>query len=238
MASEGTVFLDEVGEMSPLLQVKLLRALQEHEIRRVGGNRQIRVNPRIIAATNRSMDDALKSGAMREDFYFRIAVVTLHLVPLRERREDIRHLVELLLQHFAPVAGKEGLTIDPLAFDILEGYAWPGNIRELENVIERATLMAEGAIKAEDLGLRLSLDLHAIEEATKTLPEITAAATRRAEVEAIERALTSTGGNKTQAAEILGISYKTLLNKVREYQGELGDHHDIPDEPGDAPRRS
>lgn len=238
MASEGTVFLDEVGEMSPLLQVKLLRALQEHEIRRVGGNRQIRVNPRIIAATNRPMDDALKSGAMREDFYFRIAVVTLHLVPLRERREDIRHLVELLLQHFAPVAGKEGLTIDPLAFDILEGYAWPGNIRELENVIERATLMAEGAIKAEDLGLRLSLDLHAIEEATKTLPEITAAATRRAEVEAIERALTSTGGNKTQAAEILGISYKTLLNKVREYQGELGDHHDIPDEPRDAPRRS
>lgn len=230
MASEGTVFLDEVGEMSPLLQVKLLRALQEHEIRRVGGNRQIRVFPRIIAATNRSMDDAIASGAMREDFYFRIAVVTLSMPPLRERREDIRPMAERLLKHFALLLGKESLTFDPLSLDILGGYAWPGNIRELENVIERAVLMADGTIKPDDLGIRLHLDLGALDEATKTLPEITAAATRRAEIDAIERALASTGGNKSRAAELLGISYKTLLNKVREYGGELGHSHADVDE--------
>lgn len=230
MASEGTVFLDEVGEMSPLLQVKLLRALQEHEIRRVGGNRQIRVFPRIIAATNRSMDDAIESGAMREDFYFRIAVVTLSMPPLRERREDIRPMAERLLKHFALLLGKESLTFDPLSLDILGGYAWPGNIRELENVIERAVLMADGTIKPDDLGIRLHLDLGALDEATKTLPEITAAATRRAEIDAIERALASTGGNKSRAAELLGISYKTLLNKVREYGGELGHSHADVDE--------
>ena len=225
MASEGTVFLDEVGEMSPLLQVKLLRALQEHEIRRVGGNRQIRVFPRIIAATNRSMDDAIASGAMREDFYFRIAVVTLSMPPLRSRREDIRPMAERLLQHFGGMLGKEALRFDPLALDILESYAWPGNIRELENVIERAVLMAVDTVKPDDLGIRLHLDLHALEEATKTLPEITAAATRRAEIDAIERALASTAGNKMRAAELLGISYKTLLNKVREYHSELAEHH-------------
>ncbi len=222
MASEGTVFLDEVGEMSPLLQVKLLRALQEHEIRRVGGNKQIRVFPRIIAATNRSMDDAISTGAMREDFYFRIAVVTLCMPPLRERREDIRPMAERLLKHFALLLGKDTLCFDPLSLDILEGYAWPGNIRELENVIERAVLMADTTVKPDDLGIRLHLDLGALEEAARTLPEITAAATRQAEIEAIKRVLASTGGNKSRAAELLGISYKTLLNKVREYGGELG----------------
>ncbi len=232
LASEGTVFLDEVGEMSPLLQVKLLRALQEHEIRRVGGNRQIRVFPRVIAATNRSMEDAISSGAMREDFYFRIAVVTLKLPPLRQRKEDVRPMAERLLRHFGGQLGKENITFEPLALDVLESYAWPGNIRELENVLERAVLLAEDVVRAEDLGIRLSLDLNALDEATKTLPEITAAATRRAEIEAIERALTSTGGNKSRAAEILGISYKTLLNKVREYQGELGHCHPSPDDTG------
>lgn len=231
LASEGTVFLDEVGEMSPLLQVKLLRALQEHEIRRVGGNRQIRVSPRIIAATNRSIDDALASGAMREDFYFRIAVVTLSLPPLRQRREDIRPMAERLLKHFGPLLGKEQISFDPLALDVLESYAWPGNIRELENVVERAALLANGTVMLDDLGIRIGLDLNAIDEATKTLPEITAAATRRAEIEAIERALTSTGGNKTRAAEILGVSYKTLLNKVREYESELRHCHGSSDSP-------
>ena len=235
MATEGTVFLDEVGEMSPLLQVKLLRALQEHEIRRVGGNRQIRVSPRIIAATNRSMEDAIASGAMREDFYFRIAVVTLLMPPLRERREDIRPMAERLLEHFGASLGKAGIAFEPIALEILESYPWPGNIRELENVIERATLMAESVVRAEDLGIRVHLDLGAIEEATKTLPQITAAATHSAEVEAIERALASTGGNKTRAAGLLGISYKTLLNKVREYQGELGVHHSDGDDDSDQP---
>ena len=217
MASEGSVFLDEVGEMSPLLQVKLLRALQEQEIRRVGGNKQIRVMPRIIAATNRQIEAALASGAMREDFYFRIAVVTLAMPPLRERPEDIRPMAQRLLTHFSTALGKSDLTFEPLALDMLASYPWPGNIRELENVIERGVLMAEGCVRSEDLGINVPLNLQAITEAIRTLPEISAAAIRKSEVEAIARVLHLTNGNKSRTAEILGISYKTLLNKVHEY---------------------
>jgi DNA-binding NtrC family response regulator len=139
-------------------------------------------------------------------------------------------MAERLLKHFGGLLGKDAIAFDPLALDVLESYAWPGNVRELENVVERAVLLAHGAVRAEDLGIRLNLDLGALDEATKTLPEITAAATRSAEIEAIERALASTGGNKSRAAEILGISYKTLLNKVREYQGELGHCHSSSDD--------
>ena len=217
MASEGSVFLDEVGEMSPLLQVKLLRALQEQEIRRVGGNKQIRVMPRIIAATNRQIEAAIASGAMREDFYFRIAVVTLAMPPLRERPEDIRPMAQRLLTHFSTALGKSDLTFEPLALDMLASYPWPGNIRELENVIERGVLMAEGCVRSEDLGINVPLNLQAITEAIRTLPEISAAAIRKSEVEAIARVLHLTNGNKSRTAEILGISYKTLLNKVHEY---------------------
>ena len=217
LATEGSVFLDEVGEMSPLLQVKLLRALQDQEIRRVGGNKQIRVMPRIIAATNRQIEAALASGAMREDFYFRIAVVTLAMPPLRERPEDIRPMAQRLLTHFSTALGKSDLTFEPLALDMLASYPWPGNIRELENVIERGVLMAEGCVRSEDLGINVPLNLQAITEAIRTLPEISAAAIRKSEVEAIARVLHLTNGNKSRTAEILGISYKTLLNKVHEY---------------------
>ncbi len=218
VASEGTVFLDEVGEMPPLLQVKLLRALQEHEIRRVGGNTTIKVAPRIVAATNRSMQEALESGEIREDFYFRLAVVTFALPPLRDRVEDIRPLMEHFIDHFRSKMGREDLEISELAADILESYSWPGNIRELENVIERAVLLADDEIRPEHLGIQLQLDLKALEEATRTLPEIAARAVQLAEVEAISRALKITKGNKSKAAQFLGVSYKTLLHKVREYK--------------------
>jgi transcriptional regulator with PAS, ATPase and Fis domain len=217
LASAGTVFLDEVGDMPPLLQVKLLRALQEHEIRRVGGNKQIRVNPRIIAATNRDVEAEISSGEMRDDFYYRLAVITFNLPPLRERKEDIMPLVERGMRHFAALMGKETLTIDPIAQDMLLAYAWPGNVRELENVVERAVLMCDNEIRAEHLGIYVRLDIAAIEESIKTLPEIASQAVRKAEVEAIERALHVTGGNKSKAADLLGVSYKTLLNKVRDY---------------------
>jgi DNA-binding NtrC family response regulator len=220
VASEGTVFLDEVGEMPPSLQVKLLRALQEHEIRRVGGSATIKIAPRIVAATNRSMEEALESGAMREDFYFRLAVVTFALPPLRDRVEDIRPLMERFINHFRSMMGREDLEICPLALDILESYSWPGNIRELENVIERAVLLADTEIRPEHLGIQLHLDLKALEEATRTLPEIAARAVQHAEVEAIMRALKITNGNKTKAAQVLGVSYKTLLHKVKEYRLE------------------
>jgi DNA-binding NtrC family response regulator len=229
LASAGTVFLDEVGDMPPLLQVKLLRALQEHEIRRVGGNKQIRVNPRVIAATNRDVEAEMLSGEMRDDFYYRLAVVTFNLPPLRGRKEDIMPLVERGVKHFAALMGKEGVTIDPVARDMLMSYGWPGNVRELENVVERAVIMCDREIRAEHLGIYVRLDLAAIEESIRTLPEITSQAVRKAEVEAIERALHVTGGNKSRAAEVLGVSYKTLLNKVKEYCiscGSASEHKD------------
>jgi DNA-binding NtrC family response regulator len=230
LASAGTVFLDEVGDMPPLLQVKLLRALQEHEIRRVGGNKQIRVAPRVIAATNRDIDAEMVSGEMRDDFYYRLAVVTFNLPPLRERREDIMLLVERSIKHFSALMGKESVTIDPVAQDMLMTYAWPGNVRELENVIERAVLMCDHEIRAEHLGIYVRLDLAALEESIRTLPEIASQAVRKAEVEAIERALHVTGGNKSKAADILGVSYKTLLNKVKEYAIACGEHHERKDD--------
>ncbi len=222
VASEGTIFLDEVGDMPPHLQVKLLRALQEREIRHVGSLRYIPVSPRIIAATNRSLDEALASGAMREDFYFRLAVVTLSIPPLRERRGDILPIARELINHFAVKTGKEPPELDPTAVEMLEAYAWPGNVRELENVIERAVLLAHKVIGPEDLGIRVALDIAALEEASRTLDEIASTAVQRAEVEAIQRALALTGGNKSKAAELLQVSYKTLLNKVKEYRLSAG----------------
>ena len=217
LASKGTVFLDEVGDMPPHLQVKLLRALQEHEIRRVGGTKQIKVMPRVIAATNRNVEEAIETGQMRDDFYYRVAVVTFTLPPLRERKDDIMPLVNRSLAHFSMLLGKGDVKLDPLAQEMLESYSWPGNIRELENVIERAVLMCDGEVRPEHLGIFVRLDLDTLEEAIRTLPEIASQAVRKAEVQAIERALRMTGGNKSKAADFLGISYKTLLNKVKEY---------------------
>lgn len=223
LAQDGTVFLDEVGEMPPHLQVKLLRVLQQHEVRRVGGNTLLPVNARLIAATNCSIRDALTSGAMREDFYYRIAVVTIELPPLRERPEDIPELVSGMIAHFAAVGGGAPPRLDPVASDMLQAYSWPGNVRELENVIERAVLLAGDEIKPEHLGIRVSIDFSAFQEATKTLSEVSSAAVRQAEGEAIARALAMTKGNKAQAAELLGVSYKTLLSKVKDYNLGRGD---------------
>jgi DNA-binding NtrC family response regulator len=125
--------------------------------------------------------------------------------------------------------GKEGVTIDPVAQDMLLSYSWPGNVRELENVVERAVLMCEQEIRAEHLGIYVRLDLAAIEESIRTLPEVASQAVRKAEVEAIERALHVTGGNKSRASEILGVSYKTLLNKVKDYSIVSGDPDDHSD---------
>ncbi|MCI5066119.1 sigma-54 dependent transcriptional regulator [bacterium] len=218
LASEGTIFLDEVGDMPPLLQVKLLRALQEMEIKRVGGTKTIRINPRIVAATNVDIEEALRSGKLREDFYYRLAVVTLEIPPLRERPNDILPLAEYFLEYFSTVSGKEKLRFSKASKKVLREYTWPGNVRELENVIERASLLAEESILPEHLGVRLQLDYESIHETTQTLPEIAAEASRRAEVTMIERVLRQTRGNKSKASKILGVSYKTLLNKIRDYE--------------------
>jgi len=215
IAAEGTLFLDEVGDMPPQMQVKLLRALQEGEIRRVGGSRTIKAAPRIISATNADITKHLADNKIREDFYYRIAVIPLEIPPLRERPKDISLLAKHYISLFCAKIGRESLKIDETALEILQHYKWPGNARELENVVERAVLTADNVIKAEDLDIKLDLSL--LDEATLSLTQIADNAVKKAEVSAIEKALRATQGNKSQAAKILGISYKTLLNKIKDY---------------------
>ncbi len=221
IASEGTIFLDEIGDMPLQLQVKLLRALQEREIKRLGGNRTIQVNPRILSATNHDVEDAIKKGSLREDFFYRLAVISFSIPPLRERPSDIELLANYFLQYFSEKLSKQ-LCFDEQAMDFIRSYAWPGNARELENVVERASILADKVIQKEHLGVNLTFDLEAVSEAKASLSAIATSAARQAEIELIRRALDKTRGNKTKAAHILGVSYKTLLNKVKEYQLESG----------------
>ncbi|MCB0310165.1 MAG: sigma-54-dependent Fis family transcriptional regulator [Bdellovibrionales bacterium] len=217
LASDGTIFLDEVGDMPLSLQVKLLRALQENEIKRVGGNKVIKVRPRIIAATNHNVEAALEQGALREDFYYRLAVITLSIPPLRERPTDLELLVEYFIEYFCHAVGKAKLPLSKESWALLRSYTWPGNTRELENVIERAVILAEKEIAPEHLGIEAADRLQSMLDSTCSLADTAAQAVKKAEMELITRVLTRTMGNKSKAAQILGVSYKTLLNKVKEY---------------------
>ena len=217
LASEGTIFLDELGEMPPRLQVKLLRALQEREIRRLGGSKSIKVNPRILAATNHEIDEALNSGTLREDLYYRIAVISFTIPALRSRVCDIDLLASYFLNYFSSQTGKQ-LRVSEDAWEMLRSYQWPGNARELENVIERAVILAQEEIRPEHLGVEPSIDFAAIEESSRTLTEIAGLAARSAEISVMKKALERAMGNKSKAAQALGVSYKTMLNKVKEYR--------------------
>ncbi|RIL11322.1 MAG: hypothetical protein DCC75_02595 [Proteobacteria bacterium] len=216
VASEGTIFLDEIGDMPHQLQVKLLRALQEREIKRVGSNKVIKINPRVIAATNRDIDQALELGRVREDLYYRLAVVQFNIPPLRTRSADIDLLCTFFLDYFGSKLGKV-LEIDETAMDFLKRYSWPGNTRELENVIERAAILADDVITPDHLGIGIDIDFGLLDEAAKTLTEVADLAAKQAEIEFIRKVLGRTSGNKSKAAQLLGVSYKTLLNKVKEY---------------------
>ena len=217
VASEGTIFLDEVGDMPLALQVKLLRALQEREIKRVGGTKTIKINPRIIAATNKDVTQAIERGTLREDFYYRLAVITFTIPSLRERRNDIDLLAQYYLQHFSKSSNKQ-LLLSDAAMRLINNYPWPGNARELENVIERASVLAEDEVHPEHLGISLPLDFEALSNARESLTQVAQRAAQEAEIRLITQALQRTNGNKTQAANLLSVSYKTLLNKVKEYK--------------------
>lgn len=223
LAHEGTLFLDEVADMPLEMQVKLLRVLQEQEFERVGGVSTIRVDARIIAATNRDIQADIKAGRFREDLYYRLNVVPIHLPPLRERREDIEPLIRYFLAQFNTRLGREVSSIDPVCLDHLIHQDWPGNIRQLENVMERLVLMTEGtSLKVSDLpeelrpqgssGPGASLELGP----GTGLKEIVRARTVGLERELIEKALEETGGNVTRAAEKLGLSRKGLQLKMKE----------------------
>ncbi|MBM4123018.1 MAG: sigma-54-dependent Fis family transcriptional regulator, partial [Nitrospira sp.] len=212
-AQKGTLFLDEISELPLMLQAKLLRAIQEREIRRVGATRSVPVDVRIIAATNLTLTEEVKAKRFREDLYYRLNVIEIRLPPLRERREDIPLLVETFLRRSAEASHKELRGMSESALALLVDYAWPGNVRELENVIERAVTLARGEkIVSEDLppaiqgarGDRKVLD----EAAERILP------LQDVEKEYILRILEKTGGNKYQAAQTLGIDRKTLYRKL------------------------
>ena len=212
LAHRGTLFLDEIAEMMPATQVKLLRVLQERIFRRLGGRQEISVDVRVIAATNQNPQDAVNSGKLREDLFYRLNVFAIDLPPLRARREDIPLLVQTFLTEFNRTNAKSIRGVDQEAMYILERYPWPGNIRELRNVIERATILAESEF-IEPRHLPPTL----ISRGEASLPTLTigpGTTVDEAERRLILLTLDHTRNNKTRAAEILGISLKTLHNKL------------------------
>ena len=221
-ANGGTIFLDEVGELSQDAQVKLLRALGEREITRVGGTKTVPVDVRVIAATNKDLEAEVGRGNFREDLYFRLAVLSIALPPLRERAEDIPLLVEHFVRKYAAELRKNALGFTPGALHRLAAYAWPGNVRELENVVYEAMVMAEGDWLTEAaLPARLRLagppaaaEAPAGPDRVAPLKEAVQNVAAARERDLIFEALRQAGGNRTRAAGILGISRKTLFNKM------------------------
>ncbi|MGD8360460.1 MAG: sigma-54 dependent transcriptional regulator [Gemmatimonadota bacterium] len=218
-AHGGTLFLDEVGELPTNLQVKLLRALQEGEVRRLGGSESRRVDVRVIAATNRDLESFVQQGDFREDLYYRLAVVPIHLPPLSRRKEEIPDLVYHFLERHRDRLGVKVESVSPEAMEALLGYPWPGNIRELENLLERIAVLADGTeISAADLPEDI---LHpAPERSPLDFSDDDLSVKRHsAELERvlIQRALERTGGNKTQAADLLELSPRALRYKIRDY---------------------
>ncbi len=229
LADRGTLFLDEIGEIPVEMQVKLLRALQESEFERVGGIKTIKVDVRLITATNRDLEKEIEAKNFREDLYYRLNVVPLHIPPLRERREDIPLLVDHIIRKFNERLKKKVDGVADEALERLMAYGWPGNIRELENVLERTLLFSDGPrIHLSDLPPEIGLALPALPSAPSpavaerpgsaaSLKDIVRAETERVERELILRALDETGGNVTQAAKLLQISRKSLQMKMKEF---------------------
>ena len=212
-AHGGTFLLDEVGEMSPGLQVKLLRALQDGEVRRVGANQPTTVDARVVAATNRDLQQRVREGAFREDLFYRLNVIPVTLPPLRERREDIPLLAETFLQRVAQKQGR-AVRLSPDAIECLLRYPWPGNVRELENAMERTAILSPGdSVGAGDLPAHIAAGI--VVGAAPNLP----AQQGLAEVERVHilQTLERVGWNHSRAAEVLRIGRTTLWRKLKEY---------------------
>ena len=214
-AAKGTLFLDEISELPLMLQAKLLRAIQEREIRRLGANRPIAVDTRLMAATNLNLSEEVKAKRFREDLYYRLNVIEMRLPPLRERREDIPLLVDAFLKKFGQARGKDVKGVSETTLALLVDYAWPGNVRELENVIERAVTLSRGdKILPEDLPGTIQGsrgDRRVLDEAAEKMHPL-----HEIEKEYIKKILEKMGGNKYQAAQVLGIDRKTLYRKLGE----------------------
>ena len=229
MAAAATVFLDEIGELPLNLQPKLLRALEDRRVRRIGSTRELDIRCRIIAATNRDLKQAATDGTFREDLFYRLNVVRLELPPLRERNGDIQQLAEYFVDQLCREyrIGRKRLTED--ALDLLRSYEWPGNVRELKNAIESALVVADGPyLRAEHIRIKPRAPRAAVAEAMQSgrmYIEIGAAGLtlEEAERQLIEATLVMANGNQSRAARMLGISRTTLFRKCRSYRLAAGD---------------
>ncbi len=217
LAHDGTLFIDEVGEMTPSSQVKLLRVLQEHEFERVGGSRTIHCDVRLVAATNKDLEQAVKDGSFRDDLYYRLNVVNVHMPPLRDRREDIEELARHFLERYAAETGKKITDISPRALSCLLAYEWPGNVRELQNVIERAVVLAKGeSLTPHDFPQNLQGDARIcvdIPDRDGNLTELLEDLERQLILQTLRRH----NNSQTKAADALGIKRTTLRYKMEKY---------------------
>ena len=232
LADKGTLFLDEIGDVPPVTQVKLLRVLQEREFERLGGTRTIKVDVRLVAATNRDLRAALEEGTFREDLYYRLNVVPIDIAPLRERREDIPDLVNLFITRFAGDSGKGVAGITPEAMQILVNYHWPGNVRELQNIVERACALAKGSVL--DVA-----DVHLDTRPAKTANGVTGflpdgMTLEQWEDEMVQEALRRANGNKSQAARVTGpLTKRAALPAVENrHRGRSGERVSSRNAPG------
>ncbi|MDD5105851.1 MAG: sigma-54 dependent transcriptional regulator [Desulfuromonadaceae bacterium] len=223
-ANHGTIFLDEIGTMPHHLQAKLLRVLQEHEVERVGSNKPVKLHVRIISATNADLETLVKQGLFREDLYYRLNVIPLHLPPLRERQEDILHLTAFFLEKQCRLMGRPLCSITKQALEVLERYVWPGNVRELENLVERMVALTDSTqltvddIPTKILGEKPSKDELCVKMTSDGIDLI--ATLSRIEQNLIVQALHSAGGVKAKAAVLLGINRTTLVEKIKRLKME------------------
>jgi len=219
VAGSGILFLDEVGELPPPVQVKLLRSLQERRIRRVGGKADIAFSARIIAATNRHLESEVVAGRFREDLFYRLNVIQLKMPPLRERRADIPAFLDFFLRRFAAELGRGELAFSPDAFEMLMVWQWPGNVRELANVVERAATLSDGPVIGAE---SLPPAVRGAEMRGSPADLSTAGIDLQAHLDAMERrvleqALDRTGGNKTEAAKLLALTFRSLRYRLAKY---------------------
>jgi DNA-binding NtrC family response regulator len=221
-ANHGTIFLDEIGTLPFHLQAKLLRVLQEHEVERVGSNKTVKLNVRVISATNADLEEMVKRGTFREDLYYRLNVIPLHLPPLRERQQDIIYLITFFLEKQCRLMGRTPCTISKQAIEVLEQYSWPGNVRELENLIERMIVLTDAAvITLEDVpgkivGEKPRREMQCLKISCEGID--LGATISQIEQSLISEALESAGGVKAKAAALLGINRTTLVEKIKRYK--------------------
>ncbi|MFO7915802.1 MAG: sigma-54 dependent transcriptional regulator [Candidatus Krumholzibacteriales bacterium] len=223
LAEGGTIFLDEIGEMGVTLQSRLLRVIENKTFRRVGGVKDLKLNARVISATNRNLKEEISKGNFRNDLYYRLQVIPIELPPLRERKEDIELLANHFIRTFNREFKKSIKTISSEVAEILRGYNWPGNVRELKNIIERAVLLdAEDSIKIEHLPAEIvdGKDQFTEDRAARNIDELFPMSLKEMEKMLILNTLEKTSGNKSKSARILGISRQTLREKVKSYQDE------------------